>query len=320
MYASLGDIVFQTLISFDSLSDKRETKYSQLALINGKPTLQRTGESLVEFSMGIMFHVAFCNPEDEFLKLDQARRNGDILPFLYGNGFNEGSFVITNIERTINQTDGIGNFVEIVCNVSLLECVNGNTDATQLEQDKKNAFAISANRPLPAKTDLQTDNPALMVCEENKNISQAAATADEKTNSLKGKVDAVISGLIDKAQAFVDTVDKYTSDINAEILKTNTSISLVNNMLVQYTSLGTTAPGLSTAVAAVQAALSGASAQLIVLGALPNPITTTGQANSALSELTTTLNVIKTLKDNTKAMTAANSPIAKALATKRVMT
>ena len=320
MYASLGDIVFQTLVSFDALSDRRETRYSQLPLINGKPNLQRTGESLIEFSMGISFHVAFCNPENEYLKLNTARINGNILSFIYGNGFNEGDYVITNIERTINQTDKVGNFVEITCTVSLLEYAGGNPAAKQLEQDKKNAFAISSNRPLPAKTELQADNPALLTCTENKDVQQSAGKMDDATNAVNSKVNLVSTGIIDKGQNFVNQIGNYTGKMNTEIGKTNNSVGNVNNLIVRYGSITNQSPTLPASLLSVQSSLNAVSAQLILLGTLPSIINNVTDATSALTQLTNTLNVIATLKNNTQLMNNASAPIAKALALKRVMT
>ena len=320
MYASLGDIVFEALISFDALSDQRETKYSEIALINGKPGLQRNGESLIKFSMSIQFHVSFCNPEDEYLKLNNARIAGTILPFIYGNGFNEGDYVITNLDRTVNQTDAKGNFVEIVCNLSLLEYAGSNAAAKQIEQDKKNAFAVSSNRPLPATPQMQMTNPALLASQENKNVLQSTSKIGAATDKVKKSVDIINTGLIDKAQKFVDQIADYSTKINTQVGQVNNSLGNINALITAFGSITGIAPNLSPAILDVQSSLADINIQLSVLQALPTTITTTGQATGALTELTNTLNVINTLKDNSNKMNSASAPLSAALITKKVLT
>ena len=92
--------------------------------------------------------------------------------FVFSNGRNEGDFVLTSLERTINQTDGEGNFIDITCNIVLKEFANANSNNRQLEQDRKKAFAVSSNRPLPANSDVVPVNPALNVTQENLKVQQ----------------------------------------------------------------------------------------------------------------------------------------------------
>lgn len=320
MYASLGDIVFKALTGFDSLSDTRETKYAQQELIQGKPNLQSTGEGLNEFTMSINFHVYFCNPEEEYLRLNNARISREVLPFIWGNGFSEGDFVITKLDRTINDTDGEGNFIDISCNLTLLEFANANTPDKQLEQDKKNAFAISSNRPLPASINTQTDNPALSVCEENKQVGFASTQMDDDTNKLNDKVNLVTSGLIDKAQKFTDEIADYTNKINDQVSAANNSLGSINSLIGAYAAITNESPTLPAKITAVQGSLTAIGVQLTVLAGLPPTVADITDANSALSELTNTLVAIKTLKDNTKLLNDANASLAKAVATKRIMT
>ncbi len=321
MFATLGnDIIFDALISPESLTDQRETKYSEIALINGKPGLQRIGEALIKFSMSIHFHVDFCNPEDEYAKLNAARIAGTILPFVYGNGFNEGDFVITNLDRTINNSDAKGNLVDITCSLSLLEYAGTDAAARQIEQDKKNAFAISSNRPLPSTPQLQLDNPALLVSEENTKAMQSVSNADAATNEVNKAVGIVNTGVIDKAQKFVDQINEYTTIMNTQLTEVSASVAAINATTAAFTSLTTIAPNLSAKISLVQGSVSAMQAQLTLLAGLPNPITTTPDGTNALNELTNTLLIIKALKDNTKAMNDANAPIVAALATKKPIT
>lgn len=325
MYASLGNIVFELLTSFDALSDKRETRYAELVLTKGKPNLQPTGEALVEFQMSIQFHIAFCNPEEEYLRLNNARVSGEVLPFIYGNGFNEGDFVITTLERTINQTDDQGNFIEISCNLALKEFNSPNSAARELEQNKKNAFAISSNRPLPVKSNPMPDNPALSVCQENQQNKYATGKLDSLSAKVENGVNAVTDidptqQLIDKGQTFVDSVGTFSSNANTEIGKANNALGSMSAIIGAYAGITNESPTLPAKITAVQNSLTAVSVQLTALGTLPAIIGNVTDAQTALTAMVNTLNLIKTLNDNSKALNDACAPIAKLVAMKKPVT
>ena len=318
MYAQLGNIVFDALKGFDSLSDKRETVYAEHSLINGKPLLQRIGESLIEFSGSIHFHVAFCNPEDEFKKLNDARQNGEILPFIYGNSFIEGDFVITSIERTINQTDSKGNFVSINCNLTLREFINSNSANIQQQRDKSNAFAISSNRPLPSKPSALNDNPSLAVMDANKKAGQASNNTLKSNTKINADVNNANSAPpISKAQKFVDSIPKYTVAINAQLTTAQIALSSITNLISLYPKILVEQPILTTLITNSQNSISALQTQNSILGSLPTTITTPTMALSVLNQLFITTNLtivfVKTIKD----LNSANSKIALALATKK---
>lgn len=320
MYALLGDIVFEGLKGFESLSDKRETLYSQINLINGKPNLQRNGEALNEFNFSIKFHIAFCNPEDEFAKLNNARAAGTILPFIYGNGYNEGSYVITTIEKTVEQTDKEGNYIEINCNIVLLEYAGALSDVQRLEQDRKNAFAISSNRPLPTNLSTRTDNPALIACESNKAVQQSVQEIDNQTTSTVNKVEVISTGATDQAQRFVDLLPKYISDVQKEISKASNALGGITSLISTYASILGYAPTLGTKVVDVQNAITGVQTQLTALGTLPTTISNPTDAATALTAMNNTAVTVKALQDNQKTLNEANAGLVKALALKKPIT
>jgi phage protein U len=325
MYASLGDIVFQLLTSFDALSDKRETRYAELVLTQGKPNLQLAGETLTEFQMSIGFHAAFCHPEEEFLKLNNARVRGEILPFMYGNGYHEGDYVITTLERVIHQTDERGNFIQITCHLTLKEYTAANTEARRLEQDKKNAFALSSNRPLPVRSRPEPDNPALKVALENQKNKYATAQIARLSDGLENDVNVIkrpdpAQELKDKAQKFVDAIGAYTRKLNVETGKANQALGSISSVLNAYSGIVHESPVLPARISAVQNSLYAISTQLTALETLPAIIGNVTDAQTALAAMVNTLNLIKTLKDNTKALNNANAAVAKALATRKPMT
>lgn len=321
MYAKLGDIVFENLVGFEAMSDKRATNYAQQPVIDGKPRLDRTGEELTQFTITFNLHIAFCNPEDEYAKLNNARIAGTVLPFIYGNGFIEGDFVISTIERTFNKTDKIGNLEWITVTVTLLEFVSGNTAAAQQERDKSNAFAISTNRPLPSNPNTQPDNPALDVMNANKDGKQATSKFDQLTKKIKQTSDiATSSPPISTAQAFVDEIPNFVQKNNEQLTKANVAMSQINTLVTQHTNITTESPGIPAAITGGQNATAALSAMNTTLGTVPATITSVPMATAALGVLANLL----TLKDNfVKAMADLNnamSAIARAIALKKDLT
>jgi hypothetical protein len=318
MYAQLGSIVFEALKGFDSLSDTRETLYAEHALIKGKPLLQRVGESLTEFTGSIHFHVGFCNPEDEYKKLNDARQNGEILPFIYGNSFIEGDFVITTLGRVINQTDTLGNFIDITCDITLREFISSNSDAIQKERDKSNAFAISSNRPLPSNPNTQPDNPSLSVMNENNKVGIAGTNVNSENKKLNNKIlGENTNPPISKAQLFVDSIPVYTQKINAQLTTANVSLSSLTNLISLYPKILIESPSLNTVIVNSQNSIIALTNQNTILSGLPTTISTVPTALSVLNQLFITTNLtiafIQTIKD----LNDANSKIAVALTFKK---
>lgn len=150
MYAQLGDIVFQGLIGFNSFDHSKEANLVEHALIDGKPILQRVGTNLDKIRIDIMFHVAFCNPEAQLRAMDSARDNGDVLPFILGNGTDLGDFVIKSTSQTTKQLDGNGGIREVTLSVELVEHVEGDALTAAIQAAISAGFANAQNSPAQA--------------------------------------------------------------------------------------------------------------------------------------------------------------------------
>ena len=321
MYAKLGDIIFENLVGMDSMVDKRATVYAQHPLLTGKAVLDKVGEELIEFSLTTQYHVSFCNPEDEFAKLNNARIAGIPLTFQYGNGFIEGDFVITSIEKTVLQTDATGNYILISVSFTLLEFISGNSAAIQQARDKSNAFAVSSNRPLPSNPNLQPDNPALDVMNENKKAGQAS----NKITALKDKLNATTEAAtgtppISTAQAFVDQIPQYVQDANKQLTAASVALNQIQNLITLYGSLVTEQPGLTAAVLDAQNGVTLLSNQNTILGTLPTTISTVPQANTALGELYNVTTLTVAFAKNISNLNTVNQTIAKAIVLKKNFT
>ncbi len=145
MYAQLGDIVFEPITGFTEFSRKRETEIAQHSRINRKARLQNTGEKLDEITIKIKFHFLFANPEESIAELQDARQNGAILPFVWGNGVFVGNFVITTIAESLLQNDDVGNIKEVELDVSLIEYVEEDPAAQKQIEARKRGFANVEN-------------------------------------------------------------------------------------------------------------------------------------------------------------------------------
>lgn len=147
MYAQLGSIVFETLMGFTEYSKTSTAIYAEHGLLDGKPHLQRTGSQLDAISLSIRLHASFCNPAKQLAILKTSQADSEILPLLWGNGTVEGSFVITEIAETIEDSDSAGNVFSYVVNISLQEYVTSNKLTQEKEQDRKEAKAVGDKKP-----------------------------------------------------------------------------------------------------------------------------------------------------------------------------
>lgn len=148
MYHQLGNITFEGLKGFSALGSREAPSLAQHAVIDGKPKLQRTGDTLDEYRIAIMFHSRFCNPETEVGKLKSAMRSGEILPLIVGTGETLGNFVISEIEQDVQHTTKEGAIIMTRLNVSLLESAGSDPLSTAMAAAKSSAFANAGNNPV----------------------------------------------------------------------------------------------------------------------------------------------------------------------------
>ena len=123
MFAVLGEIEFDLLKGFDSLSVSQKTDYAEHKVITGKPKLQLTGDALDEIDIRLRFHCGFCDPTAEKKKLDDVRLKHEALPFVLGNGTYKGNYVITDISQVVEKTFGDGTIMAIELDIKLKEWV-----------------------------------------------------------------------------------------------------------------------------------------------------------------------------------------------------
>lgn len=107
MFGRLGDITFEALFAPTSLEGTFATDYAEHGLIGKKPRLQKTGEKLDEWRIGLRLHQRFCNPSESLKTLQTLRSSGQAVPFVVALDY-RGWFVITEIIVTYTEVSPSG--------------------------------------------------------------------------------------------------------------------------------------------------------------------------------------------------------------------
>lgn len=121
MYAQIDDIIFEPVSGFNSFSDSEEAIWAEHAFIQGKPSLQPTANGLREANITIRLNQEFINVAEAYAALLDKVRNHIVCPLIWGNGNVEGNFAITNISRTLEEQDHLGNIFSKIVTLSLKE-------------------------------------------------------------------------------------------------------------------------------------------------------------------------------------------------------
>lgn len=294
MYAQLGNIKFETLVGFDSMSDTRATNYAEHPLIDGKPRLQKTGSALQEFKISATFHMAFCTPEAEYDRINNARENGDVLTLVYGNGYVEGDFVIVSVERKVGQTDNSGNYVYITCDIALKEHASNKVQVAQ-ERAKLEAFAVNVNRPLPVNIVKVPKSPASATYANIADAKKQATFFQRQVDRLKAAEDAV-NPVIQKAQAFRDRCQVVQSKLNSYIDKINYRLGQVQDVINVY-DIELLCPNIQSQKNACIAVTTQANSIISQFVSFPAVVNTLIQATAILTVAQDTYGVTNQLKE-----------------------
>lgn len=147
MYAQLGDIVFNGTLSPESQEHSKAANYAEHALIDGKPRLQKIGNSLDEIKLTMHLHVMFCNPEAEVGKLNTYMADGTSLRYVTGAGLALGSYVVTSTKQVNATQSPTGEIIETTFEVSLKEVVEESNEDSISKAAINAGFAQSKNDP-----------------------------------------------------------------------------------------------------------------------------------------------------------------------------
>lgn len=147
-YAKLGDFEFAGLKGFSAYSRTGSALYAEHQILEGKPRLQKIGNSLDEIGISIRLHVSFCKPDEELNILKSFRDEGEVLVLQYGNGKIVGSFVILSIEETVEEADAEGNIFSYLVSFNLKEYVTNNKLHQLQAVYRDNAKAVGGIKPV----------------------------------------------------------------------------------------------------------------------------------------------------------------------------
>lgn len=229
IFLQLGYYAFEGIKLPQSWSSSKETKYSEIPIINSKPILQKTGESLEELEFGISLSSQFCNPAKELSKLNYSRSIGEVLQLVDGKGVNYGSFVIKTIS-SINETClSDGTPTRINASIALVEYIG------EKIIDKK-GVALKSNEPT-----IQIPRP--------QGITLAPSVMDKiKAGSLKSNFiipPTPTQGMLNKIKKTTDDIwssfgDAITLIQKSQklIRKTNNLVNSLNNAKISANTLG----------------------------------------------------------------------------------
>lgn len=220
MYAQLGNIIFQGLLGFDTLDfEGDEAVYAEFPLINGKPRLQKTGETLQDIAITIKFHAEFCNPSEQIARLKEAKSLGEIMPLLMGNGKYIADFVIISFPYTVDETFADGTIIQATVSLMIKEYIASNKIEKKEQVGKANAFAVGDKKPFL----LRPQPPVKLSTSVANNITISNQQAS-KINGLVSEVENNPSS-IEKTAIFLkqssDKAVKAISDINTELENAN---------------------------------------------------------------------------------------------------
>lgn len=305
MYAQLGDIFFQALKGFTSYEDTRETIYAQHQRIEGKPKLQRTGEALNEISLVMKFHAAFCDPEVEYDALNDHRVAGDILSLILGNGFYEGDFVITQLKKTLSQTDDDGSYIEINVEVSLLEYSDDNKIITRQQRAKLDAFAVDVERPLPASVPKVDRTLSAQLYQHQQAIRNDIYRINQKFTSVQNQINEYLglpNAIVNMAQQFVNIANKAFAEITPMSARVASNIALMDGLLSGNAALFAINPTLQGTLAGGTTATNALNSALNPFNTLPSTISNSTQGQYCLDVFTNAKNANDDLLTSNDAM------------------
>ncbi|MEM9006540.1 MAG: phage tail protein [Cyanobacteria bacterium P01_F01_bin.86] len=120
-WALLGTIQFQLADAPIRLEATERTRFVRIPRIEQKPSLQWTGDELRTLRMEFQFNAAWCNPDEQLRRLQQARQAHEPMNLILGNGEFRGYYLIEQIQAEVRQTDGSGQLLWLSVPITLTE-------------------------------------------------------------------------------------------------------------------------------------------------------------------------------------------------------
>ena len=243
---TLGTYKFEGVNLPQSWSTTRETQYAQIPIINGKPVLQNTGESLKEIEIGILLSLDFCKPRTELDKLELSRINGEVLQCIDDTGYNLGRYVIRTI-KDVNEQLLINGYPSLISlSITLLEFNGQVSDAPGESLNisqvplSQTSVGLSINedlnegmKPIEVPT-----SPTMGMYKKISKLAQSAQDSFERANEKIENTKKIIyraKDVVDRIQDCKEALEtvKNAADINNldDLLAANTKLESANYQL-----------------------------------------------------------------------------------------
>lgn len=226
MFAQLGNHIFQGLKSPSAVSEGFAMKYGTIPLVNGKDTIQPTGEELNEISLTVRYAIDFCDPATEIDALKKSMWTAEVLPFIMGDGTIVGSFVITQVDKTTERTSPTGTLEAAIVNISLLEkaCETVSSPQGQALESRAPAAETPAAPVASPSNEIANDiSEAKTTIGHMKNI---VSQVKKRTTSLKQGVRNVQKAAEKTQQLYTTAKTKYAATKKIIIRATQLPTSL----------------------------------------------------------------------------------------------
>lgn len=242
MLFQLGNKQFDGVFSPGSWSySGNEANLAQYDLINTKPRLQHTGETLEEVSLSFHLRAEFCNISNEINDFEEWKRTGEVLPLLRGDGTYLNDYVIRGIDKNITQTFEDGVPIEMFITLGLLESVS-DMQAQRIASDRRNASAVGDKkqidrRPLQKETPESEAHSALMAAQ---NEAWQVAESAEKLKEAQNPAQQIsrVKQLVNGAQTKMEDTRNKIQNVQQKINNATGIISSINQAKDKLSELG----------------------------------------------------------------------------------
>lgn len=144
VWGTLGGINFEVGDAPTKLTYKEATQYAKHDRILGKATLQNVGQELQSLDLSFVFHIGWCNPDEQLQRLQDARIAGEPMPLVLGGGRFEGNYVVESLRVILEQTDAEGQTEQLKVDVGLMETVDLPEPETLLSLNTTSPFEVRA--------------------------------------------------------------------------------------------------------------------------------------------------------------------------------
>lgn len=223
-----------------------EASYAEHALIDGKPRLQKTGDTLEEVAFTIRLHASYCKPAEVLGNLNVSKAAGEILPLVMGNGEYKGDYVITSASYTVETTFPDGGIWEAILNLSLREFIGISKLEVQQQAARRKAFAVGDKRPVVAQPPQKKSDYAEMAA----SVQQASAQSN-RVDALVGEYENNVS----RREAIVGEINDACNRANNSLNEFNRRMDQAETIKAKATSLIASAAYVADMVTAMKTVL-----------------------------------------------------------------